>query len=178
MSADEEPQTSDSRTVIGISFGNSYSSIAFTSPADGAAAVIANEEGDRQIPSFLAYTGGEEFHGTQAKAQIVRNPRNTIAYFRDYLGKGFKDIDPSPCSGTAHPIDKNGVAFEVQEGEGDEKSTLSVLEVTTRHLRRLKQSASDYLGRDVTAAVVTVPSDFGDAQVSRVTIILEIGSVG
>ncbi len=74
---------------------------------EGKAEVIANEEGgqlgvllrphrvetdpkhhaDRQIPSILSYTGGEEFHGTQAKAQLVRNSKNTVAYFRDFIGK-------------------------------------------------------------------------------------------
>jgi molecular chaperone DnaK (HSP70) len=42
---------------------------------------------DRQIPSILSYIGGEQYHGTQAKAQLIRNPSNTVAYFRDYLGK-------------------------------------------------------------------------------------------
>jgi len=74
------------KVAIGISFGNSYSSIAHTT-GDGKAEVIANEEGDRQIPSFLSYVEGEEIHGTQAKAQLVRNPRNTVAYFKDFLGK-------------------------------------------------------------------------------------------
>jgi len=54
---------------------------------DGKAEVIANEEGDRQIPSVLSYVKGEEYHGTQAKSQLVRNSKNTVAYFRDYLGK-------------------------------------------------------------------------------------------
>ncbi|KAK3114780.1 Hsp70 protein that interacts with Zuo1p [Teratosphaeriaceae sp. CCFEE 6253] len=160
------------RTAIGLSFGNSYSSIAHT-PADGdsnSTAVIANEEGDRQIPSILTYVAGEEFQGTQAKAQLVRNPRNTIAYFRDLLGKQFKEVDPTPCHASAHPVDVDGsVSFVVQEreepeeGEG-EKSTLSVAEVTARHLRKLKESATDYLGKDVNAAVITIPSDFSDAR--------------
>lgn len=42
---------------------------------------------DRQIPSVLSYVGGEEYHGTQAKSQLVRNNKNTVAYFRDFLGK-------------------------------------------------------------------------------------------
>jgi hypothetical protein len=54
---------------------------------DGKAEVIANEEGDRYIPSVLSYIEGEEYHGTQAKSQLVRNSKNTVAYFRDYLGK-------------------------------------------------------------------------------------------
>lgn len=84
MSADEE---TPERVAIGLSFGNSYSSIASTIGGD--AKVIANEEGDRQIPSILSYVEGEEFHGTQAKAQLVRNPQNTCAGFRDFLGKKY-----------------------------------------------------------------------------------------
>ena len=180
MSASEgsvEP-TQDSRVVIGISFGNSNSSIAYTTATEGKAEVIANEEGDRQIPSILSYVGGEEFWGTQAKSQFVRNPTNTIAYFRDFLGKSFDGIAPSPCHASAHPVKvESSVGFTVQEhvaAEADageekdqqepEKSTLSISEVSTRLLRRLQQSASDYLGRNVTAAVITVPSDFSDEQ--------------
>lgn len=80
------PVESGERLAIGISFGNSSSSIARISP-EGKAEVIANEEGDRQIPTVLSYIDGEEYHGTQAKTQLVRNPQNTVAYFRDYLGK-------------------------------------------------------------------------------------------
>jgi len=54
---------------------------------DGKVELIANEEGDRHIPSVLSYLDSEEFHGGEAKAQIVRNPTNTVAYFRDFLGK-------------------------------------------------------------------------------------------
>lgn len=83
MSAED---ASASRVAIGLSFGNSYSSIAYTT-ADGKAEVIANEEGDRQIPSILSYVDGEQFQGTQAKAQLIRNAKNTVAYFRDLIGK-------------------------------------------------------------------------------------------
>ena len=79
-------ETQPSRTAIGVSFGNSYSSIAYTTSL-GEAAVIANEEGDRQIPTILSYVSGEEFQGTQAKAQLVRNARNTVVGFRDFLGQ-------------------------------------------------------------------------------------------
>ncbi|KAI5364585.1 Putative Heat shock protein 70 family [Septoria linicola] len=177
MSADNETEQQSSRNVIGISFGNSYSSIAYTNSADGKAEVIADPDGDRQIPTVLSYVSGEEFTGAQAKAQVVRNPRNTIAFFRDFLGKSFKEIDPSANHSSAHPIEHDGgktVAFQVQEkevpegGEG-EKSTLSVSEVATRHIRRLAQSAGDYLGKQINAAVITVPSDYTDAQKEALT---------
>ena len=54
---------------------------------EGKAEVIANEDGDRQIPSILSYVEGEELHGGQAKSQLVRNAKNTVAYFRDFLGQ-------------------------------------------------------------------------------------------
>lgn len=81
---------SPEKVAIGISFGNSYSSIAAT--VSGDALVIANEEGDRQIPTALSYVEGEEFNGTQAKSQLIRNPKNTVAYFRDFLGKEYVKI--------------------------------------------------------------------------------------
>ncbi|KAI9817066.1 MAG: Hsp70 protein that interacts with Zuo1p [Phylliscum demangeonii] len=166
MSDQESAQadTPEERIAIGISFGNSNSSIAHTSP-EGKVEVIANEEGDRQIPSVLSYTGDDEYHGTQAKAQLVRNSGNTIAYFRDFLGKDFKSIDPTACHASAHPIEHEGTtAFQVQERPSEPAATLTVSEVCTRHFRRLASSASDYLGRKVNAAVVTVPTDFSDAQ--------------
>ncbi|PYH97019.1 actin-like ATPase domain-containing protein [Aspergillus ellipticus CBS 707.79] len=152
------------RFAIGISFGNSSSSIARLNP-EGKAEVIANEEGDRQIPTVLAYIDGEEYHGTQAKAQLIRNSKNTVAYFRDYLGKDFKSIDPTPCHNSAHPQQHDStVAFSINDTTAETPSTVTVSEITTRHLRRLKQSAADYLGKEVTAAVITVPTDFKDTQ--------------
>ncbi|KAI4152071.1 MAG: hypothetical protein LQ341_000774 [Variospora aurantia] len=150
--------------AIGISFGNSNSGIAYTT-AEGKAEVIANEEGDRQIPSILSYIGGEEFHGTQAKAQLVRNSANTVAYFRDFIGKDFESIDPTPCHASAHPQKHNAaVSFSIQDTESDDAHDVTVSEITTRHIRRLASSASDYLGKKVNAAVITVPTNFADAQ--------------
>lgn len=75
----------DSRCAIGLTFGNSNSSIACT--VDDSAVVIANEDGDRQIPTILSYVDGEEYTGVQAKAFLIRNPQNTIVSFRDFLGQ-------------------------------------------------------------------------------------------
>ncbi|GLI73783.1 Hsp70 protein that interacts with Zuo1p [Penicillium ochrochloron] len=152
------------RFAIGISFGNTSSSIARISP-EGKAEVIANEEGDRQIPSILSYIDGEEYHGTQAKAQLIRNSSNTVAYFRDYLGKDFKSIDATPCHQSAHPQQQDStVAFTIRDTESETPNTVTVSEITTRHIRRLKQSATDFLGKEVNAAVITVPTNFTDAQ--------------
>ncbi|KAI4175146.1 MAG: hypothetical protein LQ343_001907 [Gyalolechia ehrenbergii] len=150
--------------AIGISFGNSNSGIAYTT-SEGKAEVIANEEGDRQIPSVLSYTAGEEFHGTQAKLQLVRNSKNTVAYFRDFIGKDFESIDPTPCHASAHPQKHDStVSFLIQDTESDDTHDVTVSEITTRHIRRLASSASDYLGKKTNAAVVTIPTNFSDAQ--------------
>ncbi|KAL2170864.1 hypothetical protein VTG60DRAFT_4351 [Thermothelomyces hinnuleus] len=153
------------RTVIGITFGNSNSSIAHV--VDDKAEVIANEDGDRQIPTILSYVEGDEYYGQQAKNFLVRNPKNTIAYFRDFLGKEFKSIDPTHNHASAHPQETGEtVSFTVKDKDGEEEapSTLSVSEVATRYLRRLVGSASEYLGRKVTSAVITVPTNFTDKQ--------------
>ncbi|KAI0521619.1 Hsp70 protein-domain-containing protein [Xylaria bambusicola] len=151
------------RCAIGISFGNSYSSIACT--IDDSPVVIANEDGDRQIPTTLSYVDGEEYTGNQAKALLVRNPKNTTVAFKDFLGQDFKSIDPTHCHAAAHPEDKNGtISFTIQDKAEGEPSVLSVSEISTRYLRRLVQSASDYIGKKVTSAVVTVPTNFGEKQ--------------
>ncbi|KID89438.1 heat shock 70 kd protein cognate 1 [Metarhizium guizhouense ARSEF 977] len=167
------PEPAD-RVVIGITFGNSNSSIAFT--VDDKAEVIANEDGDRQIPTVLSYVDGDEYYGAQAKAFLVRNPSNSIAYFREFLGKdrganngalnSFKSIDPTYCHAAAHPQDNAGnVFFSVKDKDAEgEASSVSVSEAATRYLRRLVTSASDYLGKKVTSAVITVPTNFSDKQ--------------
>ncbi|KAG6183264.1 hypothetical protein E4U27_001465 [Claviceps purpurea] len=162
------PEPAD-RVVIGITFGNSNSSIAFT--VDDKAEVIANEDGDRQIPTALSYVDGDEYYGTQAKAFLVRNPSNSIAYFRDFLGKEFKSIDPTHCHAAAHPQDNNGsVFFSVKDKDGEsEASSVPVSDAATRYLRRLVASASDYLGKKVTSAVITVPTNFDDKQREALT---------
>lgn len=165
MSTTEEGASATAEVhAIGISFGNSNSSIAYTS-VDGKAEVIANEEGDRQIPSILSYVEGEEFHGTQAKTQFARNSQNTVAYFRDFLGKSFDSIDPTNCHASAHPKQHNStIAFSIKDIESEPPNDVTVSEIATRHLRRLAASASDYLGKKINAAVITVPTDFTEEQ--------------
>ncbi|KAL9126367.1 MAG: hypothetical protein Q9217_004569 [Psora testacea] len=160
----ENGDNSPELTAIGISFGNSNSSIAYTT-GEGKAEVIANEEGDRYIPSILSYIEGEEYHGTQAKSQLVRNSKNTVAYFRDYIGKDFEHIDPTPCHASAHPQKhESTVAFTIYDTASETPNSVSVSEITTRHIRRLASSASDFLGKKVNAAVITVPTDFTTVQ--------------
>jgi molecular chaperone DnaK (HSP70) len=86
MSAMEEEETPNS--VLGIAFGNSTTQIAFIART-GAPECLANEDGERQIPSILSYSEGEEYHGGHAKSQLARNGSNTIVLFRDWLGQKY-----------------------------------------------------------------------------------------
>jgi molecular chaperone DnaK (HSP70) len=97
----------------------------------------------------------------------VRNSENTVAYFRDFLGKEFKSIDPTHNHASAHPQESGEtVSFTIKDKAGEEEpaSTLSISEIATRYLRRLVVSASEYLGKKVTSAVITVPTNFNDKQ--------------
>lgn len=149
-------------TTIGIAFGNSTSSISIT--RDGKVEVIANPDGDRFIPSALSYVGDDEYHGAQAVAQLVRNPRSTIVNFRDFIGLPFSKIDPTNSQASAHPIDVNGqVAYKIND------ETLTIEEVTKRHLKNLKLAAEDYSGQEVEACVMTVPTNFTQEQKDALT---------
>jgi molecular chaperone DnaK (HSP70) len=79
--------------------------------------------------------------------------------------RSFQSIDPTNAHQSAHPVQhESGVAFTIRDTQEDKENTVTVAEVTTRHLKRLRSSASDYLGKDVNAAVITVPTNFTDAQ--------------
>lgn len=77
----------------------------------------------------------------------------------------FKSIDPTPCHASAHPQEHGStIAFSVRDTESEPPNAVTVGEITTRHIRRLRTSASDYTGKTVTSAVVAVPTDSTDEQ--------------
>ncbi|KAL1917932.1 uncharacterized protein VTP21DRAFT_3766 [Calcarisporiella thermophila] len=150
------------QVVVGINFGSSYSSIAYLNQ-NGRPDCLANEDGDRQIPSVIAFAGEEEFIGGQALAQIFRNPQNTVAMFHDLLGKSFSEIDASSDIYSASLKNKDGKpAFEVEISGSTQVFTAG--ELATKFLQRLRESAEAYLGNPVSGAVLAVPAEFTDAQ--------------
>lgn len=157
-------------TVIGLAFGNTSSSIGFVNK-EGKVDIIANQDGDRAIPSAISYIHGDEYHGLQAKNQLIRNPRNTVAYFRDFIGQSFSDIDPTYTHASAHPVEKDGRAtFELKtQGDDAEAESVTIEHIAARHLTRLRESAVDFLGKPVDGAVIAVPTDFGDDRRSALT---------
>lgn len=155
--------------VIGISFGNTSSSIAVATQ-DGKVDVIANPDGDRAIPSVLSYVGADEYHGAQAKAQLIRNPKNTIINFRDLIGKNFDDADVSGSKygAPAVKLDDGKIGYQITRDNGNIE-TVTVAEATKRHMLQMKVAAEDYIGKKVEGVVITVPTDFHAHQREELT---------
>jgi len=147
--------------VIGIDLGTTNSCVAVME--GGEPTVIANAEGARTTPSMVAFTeSGERLVGQQAKRQAVTNPENTLFAIKRLIGRKFdseavqKDIEISPFK-----IIKadNGDAWVEVRGK-----KYSPPEISAMVLQKMKQTAEDYLGEEVTEAVITVPAYFNDSQ--------------
>lgn len=147
--------------IIGIDLGTTNSCVAVYE-GSGAAKIIENQEGDRTTPSIVAYTDDEVLVGQSGKRQAVTNPHNTLFAVKRLIGRKFsekvvqQDLDLMP-----YKIIKaaNGDAWV----KVDDKE-LAPPEVSARILQKLKQTAEDYLGAEVTGAVITVPAYFNDSQ--------------
>ncbi|KAF9347710.1 Hsp70 protein that interacts with Zuo1p [Mortierella sp. AD094] len=148
--------------VIGINFGSTNSSIAVLAP-NGHFNVIANADGERMIPSVVGFSNDEEFSGTQALQQAVRNPKNTLQGFRKLIGKKFEEVKAS--SDVTHPdiVSKDGIpAYKVTFK--DQEHIFTVPEVVTKQLKHIHEEAEAYLGSKVTGAVLAVPTYFTEHQ--------------
>ena len=146
--------------IIGIDLGTTNSCVAVLE--NGVAKVIENSEGARTTPSIIAYTNKEILVGATAKRQAVTNPKNTIYASKRLIGRKFdeaavqKDIDLMPYSIIKA---ENGDAWIEAN---DQK--LAPQQVSAEVLRKMKKTAEDYLGEEVTKAVITVPAYFNDSQ--------------
>ncbi|MFN0001921.1 MAG: molecular chaperone DnaK [Pseudohongiellaceae bacterium] len=147
--------------IIGIDLGTTNSCVAILE--GGKAKVIENSEGDRTTPSIVAYTeDGEILVGQAAKRQAVTNPHNTLFAVKRLIGRQFKDdvvqkdIKMVPYTIAAA---ENGDAWVQVRGE-----KMAPPQISAQVLKKMKKTAEDYLGEPVTAAVVTVPAYFNDAQ--------------
>ncbi|GAC75364.1 U1 snRNP component [Moesziomyces antarcticus T-34] len=152
--------------VIGINFGHSYSSIACINQ-HGRADVIANEDGERQLATRIAYNGDQVYLANQATPQLVRNAPNVIDNFVNLLGRPFSELtDAEKKRNSAPVIDSNGApAFQV-EIDGTQ-TVLTVHEVSVRFLRSLFLTAKDFLsGVPIAGAVLSVPQWLPQQQIS------------
>ena len=147
--------------IIGIDLGTTNSCVALM---DGdKARVIENSEGDRTTPSVVAFTNdGEVLVGQPAKRQAVTNPHNTLFAVKRLIGRKFdekvvqKDLDIMPYKIIKA---KNGDAWVHVNGKD-----MAPPEIAARILQKMKKTAEDYLGEEVTEAVITVPAYFNDSQ--------------
>ena len=147
--------------IIGIDLGTTNSCVAIME--GNSTKVIENSEGARTTPSIIAYQeDGEILVGASAKRQAVTNPRNTLYAVKRLIGRKFgekevqKDIDLMPY--TIAKAD-NGDAWVEVRGK-----KMAPPQVSAEVLRKMKKTAEDYLGEEVTEAVITVPAYFNDAQ--------------
>jgi molecular chaperone DnaK len=145
--------------IIGIDLGTTNSCVAVME--GGEAKVLVNQEGGRTTPSVVAYTkDGEKLVGQVAKRQAVTNPENTIFSAKRFIGRRYEEMDDELRLVPYKVVKKdNGdCGFEVR----GQKVTPE--EISASILGKLKKEAENYLGHEVTEAVITVPAYFNDAQ--------------
>ncbi len=147
--------------IIGIDLGTTNSCVAVME--GGEPRVIENSEGDRTTPSIVAFTDSDEvLVGQAAKRQAVTNPANTLYAVKRLIGRRFEDDEVQKDMGLVpYKIVKadNGDAWVEAHGK-----KMAAPEVSARVLQKMKKTAEDYLGEEVTEAVITVPAYFNDSQ--------------
>jgi len=152
------------KTAIGIDLGTTYSCVGVWKN-DGVE-IIANDQGNRTTPSYVAFTDSERLIGDAAKNQVARNPENTVFDAKRLIGRKFAD-----------PIvtaDAKLWSFKLEGGTGDkpmivvdyqgETKKFHPEEISAMILTKMKETAEAYLGTKVNDAVVTVPAYFNDSQ--------------
>jgi molecular chaperone DnaK len=145
---------------IGIDLGTTNSCVAVLE--GGEPAVITNSEGERTTPSVVAFDkrSGERLVGQLARRQAVTNPERTVYSIKRFMGRRFKDVE----------TEAGRVGYDVTSGSGGDVRVqvddrdYSPPEISAMILQKLKRDAEEYLGEEVTEAVITVPAYFEDAQ--------------
>merc|ERR1711959_361636 len=161
---DDEPKKDGKiDTTIGIDLGTTYSCVGVYK--NGRVEIIANDQGNRITPSYVAFTDTERLIGDAAKNQATVNPENTIFDVKRLIGRNFQDKEVQ--------YDKQRLPYKVANKGGKpyvevkvkgEAKTFSPEEVSAMILTKMKETAEAFLGKDVKNAVVTVPAYFNDAQ--------------
>jgi molecular chaperone DnaK len=147
--------------IIGIDLGTTNSCVAVLEGNEPV--VIANSEGRRTTPSIVAFLdggNGERKVGDPAKRQAITNPKHTISSIKRFMGEKFSNVQ----------TETGRVSYEVVKGDNDTPRvqigdrTYTPQEISAMVLQKMKKTAEDFLGHEVTRAVVTVPAYFDDAQ--------------
>jgi molecular chaperone DnaK len=145
--------------IIGIDLGTTNSCVAVMEGNEPV--VIPNSEGGRTTPSVVAFTKtGERLVGQPAKRQAITNPKNTVFSIKRFMGRLLNEVEE----------EKKKVPYEVISGDGGSARVkisdriYSPPEISAMILQKMKKTAEDYLGHEVTEAVITVPAYFNDSQ--------------
>ncbi|MFC2330185.1 MAG: molecular chaperone DnaK [Treponema sp.] len=148
--------------IIGIDLGTTNSCVAVME--NGEPVVIQNSEGGRTTPSIVGFTSkGDRIVGQPAKNQMVTNPKNTIYSVKRLIGHRFSELQGEATKLPYKVID-NGADCRVEVEQNGEKKQYSPQEISAFILQKMKKTAEDYLGEEVTEAVITVPAYFNDSQ--------------
>ncbi|KAG9390979.1 Heat shock protein 70 family [Carpediemonas membranifera] len=150
--------------AVGIDLGTTYSCVGVF--MNDRVEIIANDQGNRTTPSYVAFNEDERLIGEAAKNQTAMNPANTVFDAKRLIGRRFNDREVQQ--------DMLHYSFKVVSGAGDkpviqvqhkgEARTFQVEEISGMVLQKMKETAESYLGKDVKKAVITVPAYFNDSQ--------------
>jgi len=150
--------------AIGIDLGTTYSCVGVWQ--HDRVEIIANDQGNRTTPSYVAFTDTERLIGDSAKNQVASNPRNTVFDAKRLIGRKFSDSSvQSDCKLLPYKIvagaaDKPMIEVDFK----NERKSFSSEEISSMILTKMKETAEQYLGKTVNNAVVTVPAYFNDSQ--------------
>jgi len=165
--SNEVPATPVDETVyqgaIGIDLGTTYSCVGWW--VNERVEIIANDQGNRTTPSYVAFTESERLIGDAAKNQAAMNPRQTVFDAKRLIGRRYDD--PDVKKDMAHwpftVVDKDGSPF-IEVTYLGEKKQFSPQEISSMVLTKMKEIAEAKIGKEVKKAVITVPAYFNDSQ--------------